>query len=50
MAAFQEVLFPLPFIPSRPGRGNMTFYAAVKIEILCVLCAFAVDYYEEYRD
>ena len=45
MAAFQEVLLPLPFIPSRPGRGDMIFYAAVKIGILCVLCA---DYYEEY--
>jgi len=29
---FTEIFIPLPFIPSRQGRGNFTFYEAIKIE------------------
>jgi hypothetical protein len=29
---FKKSFIPLSFIPSRQGRGNFTFYAAIKID------------------
>jgi hypothetical protein len=29
---FNQLFIPLPFIPSRQGRGNSTFYDIINIE------------------
>ena len=31
--AFQPIIFPLPLVPSRQGRGNGTFYEFVKVSL-----------------
>jgi hypothetical protein len=30
----KQVMFPLPFIPSHHGRGNMTFYKVIKVRVM----------------
>jgi hypothetical protein len=40
---FHKLFIPLPFLPSRQGRGNATFYEIILYEFslhffLCVLC------------
>jgi hypothetical protein len=31
---FNQLFIPLPFIPSRQGRGNSTFYEIIKAKLL----------------
>jgi hypothetical protein len=37
---FQPVISPLPLIPSRLGRGNLTFYEFINVR--CSLVAFLI--------
>ena len=39
--AISTAYIPLPFVPSRQGRGNLTFYEFIKIDELVKSTHFA---------